>query len=116
MINISWPIILVFVLSMGCTSMHRSHRQVPPSTHDSWRKKPILKGVVKKIIIEENVRFIKLATESEKSTWVTILNGSPRVGEAVQVHIDCVIDNFHSKLLNRQFKKLSFGALALNPS
>lgn len=92
--------------------MRSSHRQVHQSTRDVWREKPLLTGVVKKIIIKNEVRFIKLTTESEGPTWITILSGSPRVGDAIVVHIDVVKDNFHSKLLNRHFKKLSFGALA----
>lgn len=73
--------------------------------------KKVIQGVVIEAIHQAGFSYIRIKQASGNEEWFAIVSPDIKVGDSIQVTEDVVMQDFHSKALNRTFPKITFGSL-----
>lgn len=112
---------VALLLTIGCTKTPPSAKPVPPTgiagaQHEPTQNKNDIhefkkaQGIVLDAQQKTGFNYIELKT-TDGTEWFVVLDGSIKKGDHVTLRRDIVKKDFHSKVLDRTFKKLTFGSI-----
>lgn len=102
-------IALLMVLCSACSTMNKKHQSFL-KTYQVASSKPQLQGTIEKIILKDDIRFIKIKND-EGTHWVALLSGDFKVGDMTNIYVHIEYTNHYIKTLDKRFKRIIFGSI-----
>lgn len=80
-------------------------------TISTLNAKEILVGKIVEAINVPGYSYLRIKTKENKNKWVAILEGNYKKNQEIKVIYEFELQNFKSKILNKEFESIAFGVI-----